>query len=145
VDGGMAEGRMELWSNGILSDFAIKFDSQMVVKRSDNADLINLIDESPYKDGYDNDWHYTLAQWVTFYLSNKKQLQTADKDEYDTSPRGYESFESKAMNPRPKPILKCHFCNLKYCLEVERKDHEEFWHSDKLSKANSKHIHSFGI
>jgi hypothetical protein len=123
VDGGMAEGRMEIWSNGILSDFAIKFDSQMVVKTSDNADF-NLIDESPSKDGYDNDWHYTLAQWVTFYLSNKKQLQTADKDEYDTSLRGYESFESKAMNPRPKPSLKCHFCNLKYCLEVERKDHE---------------------
>jgi hypothetical protein len=141
----MAEGRMELWSNDLLSDFAIKFDSQMVVKTSDNADLINLIDESPYKDGCDNDWHYTLAQWVTFYLSNKylispaiqKQLQTADKDEYDTSPRGYESFESKPRKKaRPKPILKCHFCNLKYCLEVERKDHEEFWHSDKLSKAN---------
>jgi hypothetical protein len=136
---------MELWSNEILSDFAIKFDSQMVVKTSDNADLINLIDESPYKDGYDNDWHYILAQWVTFYLSNKylistaiqKEFQTADKDEYDTSPRGYRSFESKpGKKARPKSILKCHFCNLKYCLEVERKDHEEFWHSDKLSKAN---------
>jgi hypothetical protein len=57
---------MELWSNDLLSDFAIKFDSQMVVKTSDNADLINLIDESPYKDGYDSDWHYTLAQWMTF-------------------------------------------------------------------------------
>jgi hypothetical protein len=30
---------MELWSNEILSDFAIKFDSQMVVKTSDNAAL----------------------------------------------------------------------------------------------------------
>ena len=120
MDGSMGEGRMELWSNDLLSDFAIKFDSQMVVKTSDNADLINLIDESPYKDGYDKDWHYTLAQWVTFYLSNKylispaiqKQLQTADKDDYDTSPRGYESFESKPRKKaRPKPILKCHFCN----------------------------------
>jgi hypothetical protein len=142
---GMAEGRMELWSNNLLSDFAIKIDSQIIVKTSDNAELINLIDKSPYEDGYDNDWHYTLAQWVTLYLSNKylislaiqKQFQTTDKDDYDTSPRRYESFESKPRKQtRPKPILKCHFCNLKYCFEKERKDHEEFWHSDKLSKAN---------
>jgi hypothetical protein len=36
--------------------------------------------------------------------------------------------------PPPKPGLKCHFCNLKYCLEEERIQHEEFWHSNKLIK-----------
>ena len=35
----------------------------------------------------------------------------------------------------PKPGLKCHFCNLKYCLEEERNEHEEFWHSNKLIKS----------
>jgi hypothetical protein len=90
------------WIFSVCSDFAIKFDSQLVVKTSQNADLIKLIDESPYKDGYDNDWHHTPAQWVTFYLSNKylispviqKRFQTADIYKYDNSPRGYESFES---------------------------------------------------
>ena len=32
----------------------------------------------------------------------------------------------------PKPGLKCHFCNLKYCLEEEREQHEEFWHSNRI-------------
>lgn len=32
--------------------------------------------------------------------------------------------------PSPKPGLKCRFCNLKYCLEEERKQHEGFWHSN---------------
>lgn len=37
----------------------------------------------------------------------------------------------------PKPELKCHFCNLKYCIEEERKEHEEFWHSDKIKKPST--------
>jgi hypothetical protein len=141
----MAEGRMELWSNDTFSEFAIKFNSQMVVKTSENKYLIKLIDESPYKDGYDYDWHYTLSQWVIYYLSNKyliskntrqKEFHTADKDEYDTSLRDYQYVGLKPIRkPTPKPRLKCRFCNLKYCLEAERKDHEEFWHGDKLLKA----------
>jgi hypothetical protein len=98
----MVEESMEHWTSDTFSEFAIKFNSQMVVKTSEFADLIKLIDESPYKDGYDYDWHYTLAQWVIFYLSNKyliskntrqKEFKTADKGEYDTSLRDYQSVE----------------------------------------------------
>ena len=68
----MGDQSMELWSNDILTEFAIKFNSAIVVKTSDNPDLIiKMIDESPYKDGYDFDWHYTLSQWVIYYLANK--------------------------------------------------------------------------
>jgi hypothetical protein len=75
----MVEESMEHWTSDTFSEFAIKFNSQMVVKTSEIADLIKLIDESPYKDGYDYDWHYTLAQWVIFYLkqiSDLKKYQT---------------------------------------------------------------------
>jgi len=34
--------------------------------------------------------------------------------------------------PPPKPGLKCRFCNLKYSLEEEREQHEQFWHSKKI-------------
>ena len=68
----MGDQSMELWSNDILTEFAIKFNSAIVVKTFDNPDLtIKMIDESPYKDGYDLDWHYTLSQWVIYYLANK--------------------------------------------------------------------------
>ena len=30
-----------------------------------------MIDECPYKEGYELDWHYTLSQWVVYYLANK--------------------------------------------------------------------------
>lgn len=62
---------MQLWSDVHLSEFAIRFESQFVVKPSENANFDIMIDESPYKDGCNFDWRYTLAQWVIFYLSNK--------------------------------------------------------------------------
>jgi hypothetical protein len=144
----MVEERMELWTDDTFSEFGLKFNSKVVVKTSEIANLIKMIDESPYKDGYDYDWHYTLSQWVIFYLSNKyahaldskvprqKEFKTGADEKYDNSLSAYQYESQPRRKPTPKPVLKCHFCNLKYCLDVERKDHEEFWHSDKLSKTN---------
>ena len=71
-DAVMTEQRMELWSDNILSEFAIKFNSTVVVKTSNNPDVLTkMIDICPYKIGYEIDWHYTLSQWVIYYLANK--------------------------------------------------------------------------
>lgn len=143
----MSQDWMELWSNDILSEFAIKFNSAIVVKTSNNPGMvIQMIDECPYKAGYDTDWHYTLSQWVIYYLANKyailldsKQkefkIQGDEDNEVDVSLFTHVDHTIKVKNkPPPKPGLKCHFCNLKYCLDEERKEHEEFWHSNKLMK-----------
>lgn len=64
--------KMKLWSNDLFSEFAIKFNSVVVAKTSDNSDaIVKMIDERPYKTGYEIDWHYTLSQWVIYYLANK--------------------------------------------------------------------------
>ena len=144
---------MELWSDDILSEFAIKFNSAIVVKTSNNPGVVvKMIDECPYKAGYDFDWHYTLSQWVIYYLANKyvvlldskisKQKEfkiQGDEDnednEVDASLFTHVDDRIKVKNkPPPRPGLKCHFCNLKYCLDEERKEHEEFWHGNKLMK-----------
>ncbi|MDQ5870297.1 MAG: hypothetical protein M3530_11310, partial [Thermoproteota archaeon] len=111
--------------------------------------VVKMIDECPYKDGYDFDWHYTLSQWVIYYLANKYATLLASKiskqkefkiqgdevNEVDVSLFTHVDDTIKVKNkPPPKPGLKCHFCNLKYCLDEERKEHEEFWHSNKLIK-----------
>ena len=96
-------------------------------------------------EGYEVDWRYTLSQWVVYYLANKyavlinskisvqKEFNIRD-EENDISLYPPVSRAIKVKNkPPPKPGLKCHFCNLKYCLEEERKQHEEFWHSNKQS------------
>ena len=143
----MTPERMELWSDETFSEFAIKFNSTIVVYTSSNPDMVvRMIDECPYKTGYDFDWHYTLSQWVVYYLANKytvlldsklsKQkefnIRDDEHDEVDTSLYTRSDHNIKIKNkPPPKPGLKCHFCNLKYCLEEERKGHEEFWHSKK--------------
>ena len=67
----MSQERMELWSNDRLTEFAIKFNSIFVVTTSNNPETMTKIDECPYRSGYEFDWHYTLSQWVVYYLANK--------------------------------------------------------------------------
>jgi len=145
----MSQERMELWSNDILTEFTIKFNSVIVVTTSNNPDAMTKIDECPYRSGYEFDWHYTLSQWVVYFLANKFtalldsktplqkefKIQNDEDNEIDVSlyTRVNPAIKVKNKSP-PKPGLKCHFCNLKYCLEEERKQHEEFWHSNKLLK-----------
>jgi hypothetical protein len=146
----MTRERMELWSDDNLSEFSIKFKSATVVTTSGSPDLmVNLIDECHYKEGYNWDWRFTLSQWVVYYLANKftalldskireqKEFKIQDEDnEIDVSAFTPVDHSIKVKTkPSPRPGLKCHFCNLKYCLEEERRQHEEFWHSNKLSKS----------
>lgn len=145
----MSQERMELWSNDRLTEFTIKLNSVTVVTTSNNPDTMTKIDECPYRSGYEFDWHYTLSQWVIYFLANKftglvdsksslkKEFSIRDYGETEVDVILYPPVKlaNKAKNkPPPKPGLKCHFCNLKYCLEEERKQHEEFWHGNKLLK-----------
>ena len=146
----MTKERMELWSNDTFSEFAIKFNSTIVVTTSNNSDaIVKMIDECPYKEGYDVDWRYTLSQWVVYYLANKygvlinskisiqKEFNIRDDEDHEVDDSLYAPVNRaiKVKNkPPPKPGLKCRYCNLKYCLEEERNQHEEFWHSNKLLK-----------
>ena len=62
---------MELWSNDRFTEFTIKLNSVIVVTTSNNPETMTKIDECPYRSGYEFDWHYTLSQWVVYYLANK--------------------------------------------------------------------------
>ena len=141
----MSQERMELWSNDSLTEFAIKFNSIFEVTTSNDPETMSKIDECLYRSGYEFDWHYTLSQWVVYFLANKftalldsktsihKEFNIRDEDDNEVYSSYNVSLSIKVKNkPPPKPGLKCHFCNLKYCLEEERDQHEEFWHSNKL-------------
>jgi hypothetical protein len=145
----MSQEWMELWSNDRLTEFTIKLNSVTVVTTSTNPDAVTKIDECPYRSGYEFDWHYTLSQWVVYFLANKftslvdsksslqKEFDIRDEEDIEVDVSLYSPVNRafKVKNkPPPKPGLKCHFCNLKYCLEEERIQHEEFWHGNKLLK-----------
>src|SRR4029078_10192037 len=126
----MTQERMELWSNDRLTDFTIKFNCVIVATTSNKLDAMIKIDECPYRSGYEFDWHYTLSQWVVYYLANKfTTLLESKTSKIDIRNEGYNeiygfynvSLAIKVKNKPPaKPGLKCHFCNLKYSLEEER-------------------------
>jgi hypothetical protein len=144
---------MHLWTDDAISEFAIIYNSRVMIRTKESVQFTKKIDESPYIEGYALNWGHTLSQWVVFYLANKyaKILLGSDhgKNEFrlELDPKSPEidtevdnrlswsyqpKIKSKIKTIRQKAVLKCHFCNLKYCLEEERKDHEEFWHNEKL-------------
>jgi hypothetical protein len=67
----MSQEQMELWSNDSHTEFAIKFNSIFEMTTSDDPETITMIDECPYRSGYEFDWRYTLSQWVVYFLANK--------------------------------------------------------------------------
>ena len=136
---------MELWSNDSVTEFAIKFNSIFEVTTSDDTKTMTKIDECRYRLGYEFDWHYTLSQWIVYFLANKfttlldsktsmqKEFNIPDEDGNEIYSSNNVNLVIKLKNKLPpKPGLKCHFCNLKYCLEEEREQHQEFWHSNKI-------------
>ena len=141
----MSQERMELWSNDSLTEFAIKFNSIIEVTTSNDPETMTKIDECPYRlamksigiirfpNGLFTIWQTNLLFYLTPKPLYKKSsiFETIDDNEVYSSYTV--SLAIKVKNkPPPKPGLKCHFCNLKYCLEEERKQHEEFWHSNKI-------------
>ena len=126
--------------------------SYYVIKTNQKTKFTKMIDESAFMQGYSYDWKYTLAQWVNYHFGNQVLVNISEtasilnpepqQEQVLSNRKGITYFlpRSKSTSPitesglelKPKG-LKCHFCNLKYCLDDEHKQHEEFWHSDKLS------------
>ena len=126
--------------------------SYYVIKTNQKTKFTKMIDESAFMQGYSYDRKYTLAQWVNYHFGNQVLVNISEtasilnpepqQEQVLSNRKGITYFlpRSKSTSPitesglelKPKG-LKCHFCNLKYCLDDERKQHEEFWHSDKLS------------
>jgi hypothetical protein len=157
----MTEPRIELWSDESDSEFAISLtplngrgsSPTFVIKTNDKASYSKKIDESVFMDGYTYNWKHTLAQWVQFHFGNQFVVNIPDstiEHEYVNvkrpepkrtrfRPHYLKLAKPSKIHTKPKPrsgisqgVLKCHYCNLKYCLEEERKQHEKFWHSNKL-------------
>ena len=137
----MTENEMQLWTDKTFTQFALSFNSQIIVKTDENVSYTNMIDETSYVAGYEINWHYTLAQWVIFYFSDKYIAQAKSTGD---QARAFVSQNSdklrfvgrigrKAREAKQRAELKCHFCNLKYCIGEERLEHEKFWHSKKLN------------
>jgi hypothetical protein len=143
---------MELWADNTLSEFAIIYDSKFVIRTKEQGQYTKMIDKSEFVDGYELNWGYTLSQWVVFYLANNyAKILTGsnpDKSEFRLGETldqiAHSDIDSslswlsrgdkiRTRRVQPKATLKCHFCNLKYCLEEERSDHEKFWHSAKIN------------
>jgi hypothetical protein len=101
--------------------------------------------------GYNYDWKHTLSQWVNFHFGNQLNLpDNLDVSNFQGVNNGVqEKIKTKRIQiPRPHNVLretekkikmerksrpklvKCTFCNLKFCINEERDEHEKFWHNN---------------
>jgi hypothetical protein len=149
----MSEPRIQLWTDDANAEFAIFLKPKFVIKTNHDANYTKIIDESPCMQGYTYDWKHTLTHWVNYCFGNGVLVNISDDYPVDNQ----ESLIQTQAEPKVKAVryhnimhaktsishmesktklrsdlLKCHFCNLKYAMEVERKEHEKFWHSNKL-------------
>jgi hypothetical protein len=156
----MTEPKIVLWSDGNDSEFAISLipendsgsNPSFVIKTNDKVSYSKKIDESVCMDGYTYNWKHTLSQWVQFHFGNQTVVKIPDsiiehepvivkkpEPKRISFRKSYFKLSKITIKPKQrtgisKGVLKCHYCNLKYCLEEERKQHEEFWHNDKSNK-----------
>jgi len=155
----MSEPRIQLWADDTSSQFAIFLNSKYVIRTDEKAKYSKLIDESVCLQGYDYDWKHTLSQWVMYLfgnkltLPNKPQILNLQKDvvESDKSKKESKHFhiprphnlrksstnisktQTKAKSKSKPAVIRCNFCNLKFCIDEERDEHERFWHSRELT------------
>ncbi len=148
----MADKRVQLWTDDTYNDFAIVLKPYILARTDEKTKYTKVVDESDQGDRYSYDWKYTLSQWVNYHFGNQVLVNISEttsiltpepqKQKIIKNQKGmkYYLLRSKPTSPiidstlelKPKG-LKCHFCNLKYCLDDERKQHEEIWHSNKLT------------
>ena len=153
----MSEPRIQLWTDDTSSQFAIFLNSKYVIRTDEKAKYSKLIDESVCLHGYDYDWKHTLSQWVTYLFGNKLSLPDklhisnlqqrvveSDKNKKESKhvhiPRPHKlpknstkesKTQAKAKSKSKPAVIKCNFCNLKFCIGEERNEHEKFWHASE--------------
>ncbi|HEY7109644.1 MAG TPA: hypothetical protein VH415_09470 [Nitrososphaeraceae archaeon] len=155
----MSEPRIQLWTDDSSSQFAIFLNSKYVIRTDEKAKYSKLIDESVCLQGYDYDWKHTLSQWVMYLFGNKLSLpdkpqissfqqsivesdKNKKKSKHFHIPRPHNlpknsnkisKTQSQAKSKSKQAVIKCNSCNLKFCIEEERDEHERFWHSRELT------------
>lgn len=152
----MSEPRIQLWTDDSNTEFAIFLNSNYMIRTTPKVKYTKLIDESICLQGYNYDWKHTLSQWVNYLFGNQLTLphemdisnsqqrlidgtRIEPKLEHKTlKPYTLLTSSNKKLISKPKPklkpkLIKCNFCKLKFCIDVERNEHEKFWHGAKLN------------
>jgi hypothetical protein len=153
----MAEPQIQLWTDDSSSEFAIFLNSNYVIRTNQEVNYTKMVDESVCLQGFNYDWKHTLSQWVSYIFGNQLSLpenvdisSSQQVSKYGTkvesklerikipAQRTLHKKSSKRPILKPKQkskakLLKCNFCNLRFCIIEERDEHEKFWHSDKIT------------
>ena len=148
----MTETQIQLWTDETNMEFAIFVEnSHYVVRTNQQGNYTRMVDESPYVDQYSYDWKCTLSQWISYHFGNQLQVlpynldksvihlfEVSDTEEEEEEKNGLriktaslrDTFSKSRPEPKLNPkLLKCHFCNLKYYMDEELREHVKFWHT----------------
>lgn len=131
--------KIQIWTNEHGTEFALGLSNhpKEFKAMSDPATTYTrLIEEVDYYPDMQYDWKFTLRHWMD--ARNGKVEQGMEKPSNGTV-NYFQEFDFQTIKPkrvragtvRPKGLVKCRFCNLRYDTVKERAEHENEWHAEK--------------
>lgn len=140
--------KIQFWSDAGGKEFAVRLSNEPDFRAISNPSVkyIKLVEEADYFSDMNYDWNFLLEYWIGVKNGNIKPLDYDDGNRPNSA-----SFDlADAFTPiekpngrlikreKPKPVLKCHYCMLSYNSEKERREHESFWHAEKMDRQSNR-------
>jgi hypothetical protein len=140
--------KIQLWSNNSKTDYAIKLkgksDFLAATRQDTTEEYTHLVEESDYLEDVQYDWNYTLRHWIDNHASNIISEFTdiasvftgtsnfargtkGDDNEIYNSPI-FREIQNKTFSHQ-KGTFKCNYCRLMFNNKINRKRHEQEWHT----------------
>ena len=121
--------KLQLWSNSSGSEYAIRLEGEsnfVAARLWPLAQYTDLVEEADYLEDMNYDWDYTLKHWTSNrYHYDKDSSQGIFLEEASSN----SSDNNKTSNTSKN--IKCHFCELTFNMQSQRRKHEQAWHSSK--------------
>ena len=131
--------KIQLWTNKYENEFALRLAD--AANQSENwlaatdltADYITVVAESDYLEDLRHGWDYALRHFIEKYKEflHKKDATDISKENMKNIPSLSTYVSNTDINRFPIRIIsfiKCHYCDLEFDNDNERKEHELKWH-----------------
>jgi hypothetical protein len=138
--------KMQLWTTEQVNEYALSLENSFLTRTNPNCRFVHLIAESDYLEDLKYGWDFALRHFIEEYKSLKQQQniqrnrpritsidptsseETVAKDQTscDSMNMDIQRYDGDDYSYPIKliPHIKCHYCDLHFHNEKERKEHE---------------------
>jgi hypothetical protein len=121
---------IQLWTNQDQNQYAIRLEgkSDLLATTNQNAQYIDLVEESDYLEELEYDWDYTLKHCINNIIDNQTLAYSSGRT-LETKIIIDKKRVEKRQGGSKRSRLKCNFCELEFHNNKSRREHEQTWHA----------------